>query len=180
MKVKRRLPTPVRWLLSMLSVLTLLLLLMTVVGALQPREHEVRSSVVIARPVAEVWAVLTDVDHHPRWRPEVMRVERVPSSAGLEHWREWDAYGGRLDLLTLEWKPPNRWVRLMPDTGGPFHGTWEFTLTPQDNATEVAIVEKGTVPNPFIRFVSAFMLGHTHTMQQFLTQLAVRLGSTTL
>lgn len=171
---RRRLSKPVQWLLSLLGVVVLLVVSMSVVGAFQPAEHEASGSVVIAKPIGEVWAVLTDVKSHPQWRQDIKRVAPSPSADGREHWFECDEHDGCMELVTTELEAPRKWVRQIPP-GGPFHGSWTHLLEEVPGGTKVTIVEKGVVPNPFFRFVSTFMLGHTYSLQQFLAQLAARM-----
>lgn len=170
-------PAAARWLLSMLGVLLVLVVGMTIVGMLQPEEHEARGSVVIHAPLTDVWSVLVDVKSHPAWRPDVKRIALGPSPDGRDHWLECDAYDACVELVTTEMDAPRRWVRVIPPGKGPFSGSWEHLLTEVDGGTSVTIIERGTVKNPFFRFVSTFMLGHTYTLQQFLSNLSQRMDS---
>ncbi len=53
------------------------IVLMALIGLLLPREHMAAQRAVLAKPPAEVWAALTDLDAQPRWRKGLKKLERL-------------------------------------------------------------------------------------------------------
>ena len=49
----------------------------------------------------------------------------------------------------------------------PFGGGWEFTLKGNGGSTTVTITENGEVYNPFFRFVSKFIMGHSTNLRKY-------------
>ena len=72
----------------------------------------------------------------------------------------------------LEKQPERRLVTRIADRNLPYSGLWIITLMPEGGGTRVTITERGEVYNPFFRFVSRFVIGHTATIDQYLTDLA--------
>jgi hypothetical protein len=69
-------------------------------------------------------------------------------------------------------------VTHITDKALPFGGSWDYRLEPAGNDTRVTITENGEVYNPVFRFVSRFLMGHTATIDKYLTALAGKTGGT--
>lgn len=95
----------------------------------------------IARPAAEVWAVLTDLSLAPRWRPLIKSMETEDG----EPLRD----GSRVRLViqfvgkeqtrvstTIAFDPPRRWTLRSGDNPA-MQGVYDFRLEPQGGGTLV-------------------------------------------
>lgn len=161
-----------KWLGIAVLLLVLLVGLVALIGFALPQDHVATRSVTIARPIQEVWSTITEVQSFPAWRSSVSRVE-VVSQAPLR-WRE----VGSNDTLTfeiVEARPPSRLVTEIADRNLPFGGRWIYELKPAQSGTELTITEQGQVYNPIFRVVSRFVIGHTATMDAYLSDLQNRL-----
>lgn len=166
-----------RWLAYAAGAVVALGLLVTLVGALLPRDHVAAVAARIAAPPASVWQVLTDPAAFPTWRPDVKRVELLPAAAGAGAWREHGS-NGAISYAVTDAEPPGRLVTRITDEGLPFGGAWEWRIEPDgDGASRVTIVERGSVHNPLFRFVSRFVTGHAATMTAQLRALGRRFGA---
>ncbi|HEX8175959.1 MAG TPA: SRPBCC family protein [Pyrinomonadaceae bacterium] len=171
---KRRL---LLWLLAPVAALIALLLFVTAVGLLTPRQHVASRTLKTRQSPETVWRAITDYEGQPAWRKDLKRVERLPDRNGREVWREVYEDGSPLTMETAEVVPPSRLVRIIADEGGPFSGRWEYEIKANDTAgSSLTITERGEVPNPFFRFVSRFVIGHTYFMQRFQKDLAAKFG----
>jgi len=168
-----------RYVLIVLGALVALILIVVVVGAALPKQHHATRAARFHQPPEAVWAALTNYQDFPSWRPNVKRVEAIPSSNSLPAWREFDSHGGSLPMQTLESDPPRRLVTEIADPKLPFGGTWTTTITPADGGSEVRITEDGEVRNPVFRFVSRFVIGLNATMDTYLRNLGQKFGETT-
>ncbi|MBM3139451.1 MAG: hypothetical protein FJZ92_04350 [Chloroflexi bacterium] len=153
-----------------LVLVALVLTLPIAIGALLPRDHHVTRRIAIARPRAEVWARVADLERQPRWRRDLRSAIRVDDRDGHPTWVE----SGRetMTLETLEAEPPERLVRRIVPGGTPFGGRWTIALSDHDGVTEVAVTEDGEVYAPLFRFFSRFVLGYTRTIDGYLRMLA--------
>jgi hypothetical protein len=59
---------------------------------------------------------------------------------------------------------------------GPFSGRWEIDIAPIAGGSKVKITEVGKVSNPFFRFVSKYIIGHSTFMEKYLKGLAGKFG----
>ena len=73
-----------------------------------------------------------------------------------------------------ESRPPERLVRRVIDPHHNFGGTWTYQVQPLPGGTNLRITENGEVYNPFFRFVSRFIMGHTGTIDATLKSLATK------
>jgi Polyketide cyclase / dehydrase and lipid transport len=152
----------------------------TIAGLALPRDHQAARAARIARPAAEVWRAVRDLESGPRWRSGLTRVELL--DADPPRWRE-HARHGRITFVLDESAPPDgaragRMVSRIADDNLPFGGRWIFAVAPDGDATRVTITEDGFVANPLFRFLSRFVFGHGATLEQYLRDLARHLGTT--
>lgn len=73
----------------------------------------------------------------------------------------------------LEQSPPHRFVTAIIKKDLPFGGTWTYEFAPSGTGTTLTITERGEVYNPFFRFVSRFVMGHTKSIDEFMAALRV-------
>lgn len=166
-----------RWLAALVVLIAAMALIATAIGASLPADHTATRSVVIRAPADSLWAAIANYPAQAAWRRDVKEVVRVENRGGREVWQETYKSGETMRLETTESSPPARLVRTIADVGGPFSGRWEYQLAPDRLGTRVTITEHGMVPNPFFRFVSHYIIGQTSAMEQFLHELAARMGS---
>jgi len=173
--VKKRRLLP--WLLTPVAALITLILIVVAVGLLIPRQHVASRTLRTRQSPELLWRAITDYEGQPAWRKDLTRVERLPDRGGREVWREVYEDGSPLTMETAEAVPPSRLVRVIADEGGPFSGRWEYEIKANDaGGSSLTITERGEVPNPFFRFVSRFVIGHTYFMEKFQKDLAARFG----
>ena len=75
-------------------------------------------------------------------------------------------------LETVESCPPYRLVRAAIESDA--RESLEFDLQPTATGTELRITESGDIPNPFMRFVSKYLMGHFRAMNNYERALALR------
>lgn len=163
-----------KWLAIILGILAGLAALVTIVGALRPADHEASITVLLDRPRADVWAVVTDFTATPHWFSEVASSERIADIDGSPAWKE--RFGGfDATLVQRERGEGTRIVReILPS--GSFSGTWAFDLADDGAATRLTVTERGHVGNPFFRGLMAFA-DETRTMRQYVEALGRKLGT---
>ena len=146
-------------------------------GAVLPRKHVASVAARIGQRPRAIWSLIIDHGDDPKWRPELKSIEQRPNRNGHPVWLETYKNGSRLELEDTVIDPPRRLVREVRDTGNMFSGRWEIEIAPDGaNASTVRITEYGEVPNPFFRFMSRFVFGHTKSMEQYLSNLASKFG----
>jgi len=148
-----------------------------VLGALLPQSHVVSKTCYLEAAPEELWRIITDFDAQPVWRSDVRFVERLTSPNGKELWREFRNPRSYATYETTEASPPFRLVRRIADEGLPFGGDWTFDISPTTHGCQLRITEHGNVKNPFFRFVSRFVIGHTRSLENYCRSLERVLGN---
>jgi uncharacterized protein YndB with AHSA1/START domain len=156
-----------KWGLAALGVVVLAFLAMYAIGATLPVAHTATVSAELDAAPEEVWALISDVDRFPDWRPDVETVTRLDDRDGLPVWRE-EAEVGVMTFQVEAMDPPHRLVTRIADEGLPFGGTWTYEISPAGEGSRLTITEDGEVYNPLFRFVSRFIFGHESTVRAFL------------
>src|SRR5688572_7650211 len=162
-----------RLLILVAGILVALILGVLVAGLLLPQEHHVSRTLSLKQSPQTIWDVINDHEHEPQWRSEVASVASLGDRNGKSVWQENYKDGNTLQLATTESKPPTRMVREIAEEG-PFSGRWEIDITPAPQGSQVKVTEIGKVSNPFFRFVSRYIIGHTTQMERYLTGLAAK------
>ena len=143
-----------RWLLIGLGVLVMVALALLVAGMLRPASHEASVSLRLAAPPDSVWRIISDIEGQPAWVPQVRAVERLPDNAGRPAYRE-NFDGFEAMTVITESVPHRKLVKEILPTG-PFSGTWTWELDGDSTHTTLAITERGTVGNVFLRGMMVF------------------------
>lgn len=149
------------------------ILIVVIVGALQPTEHDLAVSAEIDASAEEVYALITDVESYPEWRTQLEAVDIIEQGESGPTWTE--NWGEAPDVtLSVVAADPNRsWTTSIEDANGTFTGTWTFELEEADGTTTVTITEHGEVHNVVARFmlyvVTPSSLDHYSTL--YLSQL---------
>jgi len=164
------------WLLVVAGVLVALVLGVLVAGMLLPEEHHASRTLVTKQSPQAIWDAINDHASEAQWRSDVKSVTSLGERDGKPVWREDYKDGNKVTLMTTESKPPTRIVRELTDLEGPFSGRWEIDIVPTPEGSKVTVTEIGKVSNPFFRFVSKYIIGHTTFMERYLTGLAGKFG----
>ncbi len=153
-----------------------LLLVVLVNGLLLPEQHNASRTLVTKQSPQATWDTINDHANEPKWRSDIESVISLGERNGKPVWQENYKDGNKVALITTESKPPTRFVRELTDLEGPFSGRWEIDIQPTPTGSNVTITEIGKVSNPFFRFVSKYIIGHTTQMEMYLTHLAGKFG----
>jgi uncharacterized protein YndB with AHSA1/START domain len=131
--------------------------------------------VSLRRRPEEVWDVISDTAGQPRWAIGVTKAERDPDKNGHEAWRL--SMGRNAFVLeTVASEPPVRLVKEIADVNGPFSGSWEYRIVPEDGGARVELTERGRIKNAVARGVLRYLMGESAYARKHLAGLAKHLG----
>jgi uncharacterized protein YndB with AHSA1/START domain len=127
-------------------------------------------------PPQQVYALLSDYERRPEWRPAVARIGRIDDDGeGRQVWRELDGGDDRFDFTVVEEVPGERVVlsTASPDQIG-YDATWAFTVhaNPDVGGSTLEVVEVGEVDNPLWRGVFYLRSSPWQTVEQELRWVA--------
>lgn len=167
-----------KWILWIFTVLAGILILITVIGYLLPKEHAVTREALFHQSPVVLWKTITDIGAMPSWRQGLKSVKRLPDKNGLPAWIE-TLDSGVIPLETETSLPPLKLVVRIADPKLPFGGTWTYEITPAPEGCSLRIREDGEVYNPIFRFVSRFVVGYSGTIDAYLNSLGRKFGEQT-
>jgi uncharacterized protein YndB with AHSA1/START domain len=162
-----------RWIVWIVAAVAIAGVLVVIVGDRLPKAHSVTRSTIVPLPPDAVYAILADVDRYPSWRPGVKSLQRHADRDGRPAWTE-EVSGMKIPLHFEKMEPPSLLVARIADPKLPFGGTWTYRIAPDPRGSAVTITEDGEVYNPFFRFMSRFVFGHTATLDEFVKNLEAR------
>jgi hypothetical protein len=165
-----------RALIVVLGLIVALILVVLIGGLMLPEEHHASRTLGTKQSPQVIWDTINDHANETQWRADVANVVSLGERNGKPVWQENYKDGNKVTLMTTESKPPFRMVRELTDLEGPFSGRWEIDIAPTPDGSKVKITEIGKVSNPFFRFVSKYIIGHTTFMERYLNGLAGKFG----
>ena len=166
-----------KWVLVTAGVLAAIAGSVVLIGSSLPQNHTVARTLRLSASPDTVWSTITDVAGYPSWRRDLDSVQVIQSPSGRTSWRE--IHGS--DKLAFEAETmdrPTHFVARITDKGIPFGGAWDYRIVPDGTGSRLTITENGEVYNPVFRFASKYLIGHSSTIDKYLTYLATRLGET--
>lgn len=112
----------------------------------------IQNSIIVNRPIEEVFAVMTDVTNTPKWAAAAERewwVTPPPHGVGSVRRAVGTAYGRRFenDLTVTEYDPPRRGAMAGEPGGMPFHAGIDFE--PVAEGTRVTVTATIELRGPF-------------------------------
>ena len=152
-----------KWILLIIVVAVGLLVAVVLLGSLLPDTYAVARSATYKRSPEVVFALLSDVERLPSWRPDVYKVERLPAGGDDADGKRHPAYRaiskrGAVTLAVTEIQVPTRLSLQALASELPFGDTWTYALAETESGTRVTITERGSIKNPLTRFVARFLL----------------------
>ena len=145
------------------------------VGTGIEREHEATVTRELDVPPERVWALITDVERFPTWRPGLSRVAVTLREDGRPlAWTEHTDFGP-VPLRIVEWEPPRRMVGRIDAEDLGFGGTWTYELTPRDGGVTLAITERGSIDSPWFRCFAKHVFGYDATLVRVQDAIAAEL-----
>ena len=161
---------------AILVGLGIMVAIVAALGARLPVSHTATRATMIGAPADVVFATITDFQSAPSWRSDVKSTtESVDASSGRKRVTE-ESSNGTMTMEVEESVPNTRLVTRIVGEGLPWGGAWAYALEPQGNTTKVTITEHGEVYNPIFRFISSYIMGHTSTLDTYLTNLGRKFG----
>jgi len=163
-----------KWILLAVVVLVAIVSIATIVGGMLPKKHVASRKARFRQPPAVIWDIISGP---PTWRPDVRSFEELPDRHGHKVWVEVDKHGQKITFERVEESPPVSMVTRIADPKLPFGGSWTHQISAIDGGGSVlTITEAGEVYNPIFRFVSKFVIGHSASIEKYLTALGEKLG----
>ena len=153
------------WLLVMVVVSCAVGIGLVFVGLALPEGYVRAKRATFARPSADVWRALSDLEAHAGWRTNMVRVERIGPTRFREHYR----HGAITYAIDVE-EAPRRRVHRIADEVLPFGGRWIYELATDGAVTRLTITEDGLIRNPGFRVFSRLLRGAA--IDRYLSDLA--------
>jgi hypothetical protein len=163
-------------LLIIAAVIATVVLVVVAIGYALPVKHTATREKLLRADTAAAFAAISTPSEFPAWRRGVKSVEILPPVEGRPSFREHGS-DGDITYVIDEAVPARRLVNRIADRNLPFGGSWTFELSPAPNGTLLRVTENGEVYNPFFRFMSRFVFGHHHTIDQYLADLETRFAT---
>lgn len=154
-----------KWLIYAGLAVAIIAAVVVLIGAMLPKQHIASGKMLVRATPNQVFALIAGPSD---WRG--VKYELLTETP--LKWRETDS-NGAIVYERVETIAPTRIVNRIADPKLPFGGTWTYEIAPGGSGSVLTITENGEVYNPIFRFVSRFIMGHTATIEKYLSDLAV-------
>jgi uncharacterized protein YndB with AHSA1/START domain len=163
-----------KWVLSFLFLLTLLIGAVLIAGYSLPAKTTVSRSIFVEAQPDKVFALLSDATKLPEWDRKIEKVTILPAVNGHAASRQTFANGMTMTIVTSESMPPRHLTRAIEEDYGPFIGSWTYDITPQGQGSRVVLTEQADWRNPVFRLVVRIR-GRTRDLDEHLKDLVMGL-----
>ncbi|MFQ5628192.1 MAG: SRPBCC family protein [bacterium] len=164
-----------KWVLSVLGGIVVLIAVVYVVGASLPEAHIATRAAKFERPPQVIWEAITDFERSADWNTLFESVERLPDRNGHSAWL-FRSSQGDMPMEVAEFDTTKRLVTEIIEGDLPFGGRWIYELVEENGGTLLTITEDGKIYNPFFRFMARFIFGYHSTMEAYLKDLGRKFG----
>ena len=135
----------------------LLAVILLGVGFFTPKQYDGEQSQVIDASPDQVWKVLSDVEHRPQYRPEIVNLQVLKvNNIGLKKWKEMTDMGAYIVFQGVEAVPNEKLVLRMEDSSFGMTGKWTYMLRPRGDHTLLTIREESKIQKLWLRTQMTF------------------------
>lgn len=166
-----------RLMVGLIGLLVLLLGALFGAGYFIDKNHTASRSVTFKASPETIWKLITDLESQPSWRKSLSEIRFIDRTLNKESWTEVSKTGDELSFKTRNKTEPSRYEAEIINNSN-FGGYWEVTLEPSDGGTKLTLTEHGEIYNPMFRTIAAVFFDMHATIDEYLTDLAVKLGET--
>lgn len=162
---------------GLIGILALLIGVLFGAGYFIEKSHTASRTVTFKAPPQTVWKIITDLESQPTWRKNLKEIKIIDATLNKESWTEISKSGDELSFKTKNKTEPSRYEAEIINNSD-FGGYWEVTLEPADGGTKLTLTEHGEIYNPMFRIISKLFFDMHATIDEYLTDLAAKLGET--
>jgi len=155
----------------LVALIAIAVAVVVIIGTRLPQTHVASRAIRLAQTPSEVYTLIRDFQSFSKWRKDVKRVEILSPTQFREHGSQ-----GAVTYEVVEDAPNQKLVTRIADVDLGYSGSWTYDLAPDGTGTLLRITENGDVSNPLFRFMSRYVFGHTATIEQYLSAVAVHFG----
>jgi hypothetical protein len=159
---------------GLIGLVLLVIVICVLIGYRLPVTHVATRSIHVPQRADSVYALIRDFESYPAWRSGVTNVEILGDADGHLQYRE-KSKQGTITYDLIEDAPPQRMVSRIADRNLGYGGSWTYTLAETADGTTLTITENGEVTNPFFRFMSRYVFGHTATIERYLADVVAHM-----
>lgn len=152
------------------AVVTLVVVVVFVVGAMTPKDHQLSLSQDYPVPAATLYQLVRNYEAYPGWRTGVKSMQRDGDLRYIE-----ESSHGKIPYKIIEDQTNKRVVAKIDDASLPFSGTWTFEISDHHGNSQLRITETGSVPNPLMRFFATYVFSPEKTMRTYLADVTSKL-----
>jgi len=162
------------------AVIVLAVVVVLILGAMQPRNHTASVTITLNAPQAVVWQRIEDVQTQPNWRSGLTAVKMLPAQDGHICWEETSSFGKMPLCEVLAVAPSTRIVRIA-DPNLPYGGLWTYELSPglaptDPNTTILKITENGFTNGWLFRFIGHYIFHEDTQIKKYEADLQKSIG----
>lgn len=165
----------VLWSLGGLIALTLLAAWW--LGRRLPEQHTATVTLRVDHPAPVVFALISDPERLPAWRPDIKRLEVLEPN---RRYREHGRFGPvvfAVETCTPPGDAPGHFTTRIVGERLKFGGCWRWTIEPTAGGAHITVTEEGFIRPPVFRALARYVLGHTATLTAVLEALEAHLAT---
>jgi ribosome-associated toxin RatA of RatAB toxin-antitoxin module len=138
------------------TIIVITLINIPIIGGLfLPKSHKITKTLFLKYDPENIWVYITNVEHYPKWRPSVKKVEVVSTNpAGLTSWQEFYRFNRHTMFQVTEANPYTDLIIKTADKESYYYNKWSINIKEAENGSLLTITEEGEISNPLFRSIA--------------------------
>jgi len=155
--------------------LVLLALAVFAIGLFLPKTKSAQRVTEFNAVPEEIWRIVTEIEHQPRWRTNLKKIEFLKRTPEYEIWTEYPTSGAPMTFKTQKKRPFNSFEVEIAQSSI-FNGRMIIELVGLNiDVTRVTIAEQAEIKNPFMRVFAHIAFNFERTIDHYIKDLAAEL-----
>lgn len=124
-----------------------------------------------------LWGIITNYENQPKWRSDLIKVEKVLNKKGNEIWKETDIKNQQIEWESFIEIRSRKLVRKTVSENIAVNSMHIYEVKPYGEVSLLTLIEITQVNNVFLRWIKYMFMRQTSELSQYAEDLRVKINS---
>ncbi len=124
-----------------------------------------------------LWEIITNYENQPKWRSDLIKVEKVINKKGSEIWKETDIKKQQIEWESFIEIMNRKLVRKTVSENIAVNSIHIYELKPYGEVSLLTLIEITQVDNVFLRWIKYMFMSQTSELSQYVKDLRIKINN---
>jgi hypothetical protein len=124
-----------------------------------------------------LWEIITNYENQPKWRSDLIKVEKVINKKGSEIWKETDIKKQQIEWESFIEIRNRKLVRKTVSENIAVNSIHIYELKPYGEVSLLTLIEITQVDNVFLRWIKYMFMSQTSELSQYVKDLRIKINN---